>query len=71
MSSLLKENGILEKATKNTFHEDNQGLRKLEDRIAHNDKESKRCEKLLEVLTGQSRKRMLENPDLMDLARKH
>jgi hypothetical protein len=66
VASLLKENGILEKAIKNTFHEDSQGLIKLEKQIAHNAKESKQCEKLLATLTSQSRQRLIDNPELME-----
>ena len=66
VSSLLKENGILEKAIKNTFYGENPGLKKLEHQIAHNSKESKQCGQLLEMLASQGRKRMIDNPDRME-----
>ncbi len=66
VSSLLKENGILEQAIKNTFYGENPGLKKLESHIAHNAKETKQCAQLLEMLASQGRKRMIDNPDRME-----
>jgi len=63
VGSLLKKNGILDQAVKNFFHGKNPGLEKLEAEIMCNSTEIKKCERLLEILAGEGRDKMLANPN--------
>lgn len=66
VNTLLKENGILEKAIKGTFDGENQELKEFEDQITKNNREIKQCELLLNVIDTKGRSKIIENPELME-----
>lgn len=66
LGALLKEQNILEEAIEHTFNGENTVLKQIDNEIAQKVKESKQCQRLLEVFSQQGRIRILDNPELLD-----
>jgi DNA invertase Pin-like site-specific DNA recombinase len=65
IGSLLKENGILEKALNHVFKGENNKFKELDREIAQKEKENWQCQKVLAVMSSQERTQIMANPHLM------
>lgn len=65
LSNLLKENGLLGQKLKELFNAEQSPLKKLDNEIAHKQKEIRQCERVIEVMASKERMQIMENPELV------